>query len=153
LPPARARHNTAAVTGLRIERILTAAPEQVFRALTDPDALAAWFWPADFETTVTADPRPGGRFRIAATGGPFAGTAIEGSYTVVEPPHRLTFTWRWDGDDAQTLVTIELAATPAGTALTLGHDGFADEADRDNHAIGWSDCLDRLPAWLGDPAR
>lgn len=141
------------MTSLRLERTLPAAPEQVFRALTDADALAAWFWKADSKTTVTADARPGGRFRIAATGGPFAGTAVEGSYTVVEPPHRLAFTWRWDGDDTQTLVTIELAATPAGTALILVHDGFAEESVRDNHAIGWSDCLDRLPGWLGAPAR
>ncbi|MGE5826940.1 MAG: SRPBCC family protein [Micromonosporaceae bacterium] len=136
------------MTSLRLERTLPATPEQVFRALTDPDALAAWFWPPDARLTVTADPRPGGRYRIAATGGPFAGTAIEGSYTLVEPPHRLAFTWRWDGDDAQTLVTIELTATPTGTALTLVHDGFAEESVRDNHAIGWSDCLDRLPGWL-----
>lgn len=136
------------MTSLRLERTLPAPPEQVFRALTEADALAAWFWQPDSETTVTADARPGGRFRIAATSGPFAGTAVEGSYTMVEPPHRLAFTWRWDGDDAQTLVTIELAATPAGTALTLVHDGFAEEFVRDNHAIGWSDCLARLPAWL-----
>ena len=141
------------MTSLRIERILPAPPERVFRALTDPDALAAWFWPADLGTTVTADARPGGRFRIAAApGGRFGAMAVEGSYTVVEPPHRLAFTWRWDGDDFETLVTIELTATGQGTALTLVHDGFATDTLRDNHAIGWSDCLGRLPAWFSATA-
>jgi len=136
------------MTSLRIERILPAPPERVFRALTDPDALAAWFWPTDFGPTALADARPGGRFRIAAAGGPFGPFAVEGRYTVVEPPHRLAFTWRWDGDDEETMVTIELAAAGEGTTLTLVHDGFAADGVRDNHAIGWSDCLGRLPAWL-----
>ncbi len=34
------------------------------------------------------------------------------------------------------------------TALMLTHERFADDATRDNHRIGWSDCLDRLPGWL-----
>ncbi|HEV3170608.1 MAG TPA: hypothetical protein VGZ32_09720 [Actinocrinis sp.] len=32
--------------------------------------------------------------------------------------------------------------------LTLVHERFDDDPSRDEHAQGWSDCLDRLPAWL-----
>ncbi len=87
----------------------------------------------------------GGRYRID---GPGAGMAVSGEYVSVEPPNRLAFTWRWDGETEETLVTLELVATGDGTRLALTHERFSDDADRDNHAKGWSDCLDRLPGWL-----
>jgi uncharacterized protein YndB with AHSA1/START domain len=133
------------VTGLRIERTLPAPPERVWRAFTDGAALAAWFWPAHFATTARVDPRPGGEWRIAAQ----SGLAVSGRFRVVEAPRRLVFTWRWDGADEQTLVTIELAEAGEGTALVLTHEGFPEGPTRDDHRTGWSDCLDRLPAWLG----
>jgi uncharacterized protein YndB with AHSA1/START domain len=136
------------VTALRIDRILPAPLERVWAALTEQAALAAWFWPTSFGTTVTADAHPGGRFRIAAADAPGGALAVEGEYTVVERPRLLVFTWRWDGDEEQTLVTITLSAVDGGTALTLTHEGFPDDATRDNHDTGWSDCLDRLPVWL-----
>jgi uncharacterized protein YndB with AHSA1/START domain len=136
------------MNALHLERILPAPPERVWAAFTDPAALAAWFWPASFATTVRADARPGGRFRIEAPDGPGGALAVEGDYTVVEPPHLLVLTWRWDGHDEETLVTVRLSAVDGATALRLTHERFADDATRDNHSIGWSDCLDRLPGWL-----
>lgn len=133
------------MTALEISRSFTAPPERVWWALTDPAALAAWFWPERFGTTAEVDLRPGGRFRIA---GPLVGMAVSGEYAEVVPPDHLVFSWQWDGEDERTLVTVELTATASGTDLRLVHDRFADDATRDSHAQGWSDCLDRLPAWL-----
>jgi uncharacterized protein YndB with AHSA1/START domain len=135
------------VTGLRIERVLPAPPDQVWRAFTDPAALAAWFWPAHFATTAEVDARPGGALRIAAV----SGLAVSGRFRTVEAPQRLAFTWRWDTDDEETLVTIELSETDGGTTLVLTHEAFASDSTRDDHRTGWSDCLDRLPAWLVGP--
>jgi uncharacterized protein YndB with AHSA1/START domain len=47
---------------LRLTRVLAAPPERVWRVFTDPTALAAWFWPQHFATTVETDPRVGGRY-------------------------------------------------------------------------------------------
>ena len=135
------------MTSLRIERRLAAGPDRVWRALTEAGALAEWFWPERLRPTAVADARPGGAFRIAATGSPMA---VSGIYLEVDRPHRLVFTWRWDGDYSETLVTIELVGDGAGTSLILTHERFADDTDRANHEVGWSDCLGRLPGYLGD---
>ncbi|HEV2872627.1 MAG TPA: SRPBCC domain-containing protein, partial [Actinomycetota bacterium] len=128
---------------LELRRDLDAPPVQVWRALTDPAALAAWFWPPRLEPAAEVALAVGGGYRIA---GPGAGIAVSGRYLELDPPHRLACTWRWDGEDAETLATVELAASgEGGTALTLGHEGFADDATRDDHVQGWADCLDRLP--------
>jgi len=134
---------------LELTRTLPAPPERVWLALTDPAAMAAWFWPPAFGTTVEIDLRVGGRYRIAAPHGPTGGFAAVGAYRVVEPPHRLVFTWRWEGQDGpETLVTVTLAGGDEKTELRLVHEGFADDHDRDMHAQGWADCLDRLPGHL-----
>ena len=132
-------------TGLTLERLLPAPPERVWAALTEPGALAAWFWPARMGTVASAEPRQGGRYRIDATA---AGMAVSGEYLTVEPPALLVFTWRWDGEPDETVVTIALSPQEGGTRLRLRHDRFGDPEHADRHRTGWTDCLDRLPGWL-----
>jgi uncharacterized protein YndB with AHSA1/START domain len=134
---------------LEMRRDLAAPVDRVWLALADPSALAAWFWPSRIQTTVSTANVVGGRYRIDGSG---AGLAVSGEYVERERLRRLAFTWRWDGDPERTLVTIELRVAGDGTQLLLRHAGFADEATRDEHVKGWSDCLDRLPGWL-DSAR
>lgn len=130
------------MTRLEMTRTLAASPERVWHALTDPVALAAWFWP-HLHNTVETDPRVGGRYRIA---GPAAGIAVGGEYLEVDPPKRLVFTWRWEGEEEQSRVTVDLQPAGEGTTLTLVHDRIADDTTRDRFADGWRDCLERLSA-------
>jgi uncharacterized protein YndB with AHSA1/START domain len=129
------------MTELTITRTLAFPVDRVWRAMTDPAALAAWFWPQRFAPTAEVDLRVGGRYRID---GPAVGMAVSGEYVTVEPPHKLVFTWVWDGEADETLVTVDLTPTAGGTDLTLRHERFADDETRDQHAQGWHDCLGRL---------
>ena len=124
-----------------VERIVPASRQRVWTALTT-EQLADWFWPPRFGTTAQLDLRVGGAYRID---GPGTGIAVSGVFVAIEEPERLVQTWRWDGEDAETLVTFTLAETPDGaTALTIVHENFADEQSRSDHTQGWNDCLDRL---------
>jgi uncharacterized protein YndB with AHSA1/START domain len=76
------------------------------------------------------------------------GLAVRGRYLETAAPHRLSFTWHWDGEDDQTVVTIDLSGVDGVTELALRHDGFADDEARDSHIVGWTECLDRLPPYL-----
>jgi uncharacterized protein YndB with AHSA1/START domain len=133
------------MTTVAITRIFAAPPERVWTALTDVEALAAWFWPAQLETTVTADVRVGGAYRIESIG---ADMAISGHYREISAPERLVMSWRWDGEDEESVVTIDLSPNGTGTELRLAHDRLPDDRAGELHAEGWNDCLDRLPAWL-----
>ncbi len=130
---------------LEIRRTLPAPVERVWRAFTDPGRLAAWLWPERMGTVAAIDLRPGGRYTLDAPGG---GYGVFGEYQTVQPTSLLVFTWQWRGEEEATLVTVALAAAGPGTELTLTHERFADAAERDQHAQGWSDCLDRLPGHL-----
>jgi uncharacterized protein YndB with AHSA1/START domain len=128
------------MTSLRIDRTLPAPTVRVWSALTDETALAAWFWPASLHPRASVDAAG-----YALTGD---NLAVRGRYLEVAPPHRLRFTWHWDGEDAETVVSIDMSGVDGATELTLRHDGFADVDARDAHITGWTQCLDRLPAYL-----
>lgn len=131
------------MTELNLTRILRADRERVWRAWTNGAELASWFWPPSFETEVALDLRVGGSWRIAST---VAGMAVSGTFVAVAPHSRLVYTWRWDGEDAETLVTVTFAdAAGGGTALSVRHERFDDVPSASDHEQGWNDCLDRLP--------
>ena len=132
------------MTSVQITRVLAAPPERVWEAFTRPETLAAWFWPARLKPTVSAEVRVGGAYRIEGTG-----MAVSGVYLEIEPLRRLVFSWRWDSDETESLVTLEFEASGGKTVLALRHDRLAGDADRDNHAQGWNDCLDRLSSLEG----
>ncbi|TWP54362.1 SRPBCC domain-containing protein [Lentzea tibetensis] len=137
------------MTSLEVRRSLPHPADRVWRAFTDPAALAAWFWPQRFDPVVSVDLRVGGSYRID---GPGAGMAVSGVYREVTPPSRLVFTWQWDNETETTLVTVTIVPSATGTELMIRHERFEDDVVRDAHEQGWSDCLDRLPEWLArDP--
>src|ERR1700755_2461101 len=98
---------------------LDATPEAVWTALTDPDALTAWYWPAALQPKATSDAQPGGEFGIT-TEDPAMG--FSGRYEEFAPPVRMVQSWRWAGDDRDSRVTITLTPADGGTDLVVVHD-------------------------------
>jgi uncharacterized protein YndB with AHSA1/START domain len=115
---------------LRFIRRLAHPPEKVWRALTEPEHLAAWF-PMDIEGERT----PGARLRFVHRGG--EGPPFEGEMLAYEPPRLLKFRW---GDDT---LRLELAPEGAGCVLTL-LDTFDERGKGARDGAGWHECLDLL---------
>jgi len=135
-----------AATTLTLTRLVAAPRADVFRAWTEPELLARWWWPARFQTTYEVDLRPGGHWRFRTADLPDLGVlSVGGAYREVRPPERLVYTWTWEGADAgETLVTVEFGDRGGQTEVRITHDRFADGRARAEHAQGWADCLDRL---------
>ena len=131
--------------GLTLDRDLPADPETIFAAITRRDSLREWFWPPRFATEVEVDLRPRGAYSIRS--GP-VGIGVSGSFSRIDVPNLLAFTWRWDGEPNSTQVQVSLKAVSSITRLTLIHEGFSTVEERDNHIQGWTDCLNRLDALL-----
>ena len=136
---------------LTIVRQLTATPEKVWRALTQPAALKEWMAPtAEFQTPVAeADLRVGGRYHIVMKSPDGEEHDVSGTYRTIEPNRKLVYTWAWKSTpERESLVTFELRATDGGTELTLMHEQFADAEARDKHQHGWNGCLARLEKFV-----
>lgn len=125
--------NDAFRTSVRI----AATPDQVFPYLTDASLMVRWMgdW-ADLQ------PEKGGGFVVDINGVP-----IRGEYQVVEPPHRVVFTWGAAGNDTlppgSTTVEISLQADGEDTVVHLIHSGLPAE-EQPKHRGGWAHFLDRL---------
>jgi uncharacterized protein YndB with AHSA1/START domain len=136
---------------VRVERLLPARVEEVFAAWTDPARMARWFSPIG-RAEVEADVVVGGRIRVVMVD---ADVRIEhdGEFLEVQPPERLSFTWRsrYTGD-APSVVTVEFHDQDGSTRLVLHHDRLPPEA-RASHEGGWGAILDRLSAVLDPGAR
>jgi uncharacterized protein YndB with AHSA1/START domain len=137
---------------LALERFYPAAPEKVWRAWTDPEALKRWWGPGPDEPVSLAqiDVRAGGRFRIVFGGKDGKAHECAGTYKEVTPPRRLSFTWHWPNSTPErvSVVTITFEAAPGGTQLKFRHEQLFDEAARDNHKRGWTAALSKLEEFL-----
>lgn len=131
-----------------IVRAIDAPRLAVWTAWTTPQGLARWWWPARFQTTYQVDLRVGGAYRFRTIEVPGMGVLdLTGRFESVQPPEFLAYTWRWDSsDEAESQVTVEFLDGGSRTELHIHHAGFSTAEERDNHVIGWNDCLDRLAA-------
>ena len=139
---------------LRITRRYPVAPEKVWRAWTDPQALSAWFGTGEPNSVAFAelDVRPGGRYRIRFHTPDGEEHEVVGRYEEVAPHERLVFSWAWRSTPERvSLVTITLRPEAGGTELDFRHARFFDEQARENHARGWDLAFGKLEAWLRRP--
>jgi uncharacterized protein YndB with AHSA1/START domain len=129
-----------------IERVFDAAIEDVFAAWTATGFMARWLSPTGY-AEVQADVRVGGRLRVVMVGDGMRITHT-GSYMVVEPPRRLSFTWEspYTGD-VPSLVTVSLYPERDGTRLVLTHERLPREAAA-AHEGGWTSILANLASAL-----
>lgn len=83
---------------IRLVRRYEAAPQKVWRAWTEPQALRAWFGPGEMNsvTRMEVDVRVGGRFRIAFLMPDGSEPDVSGTYLELDPGRRLVFTWAWE---------------------------------------------------------
>ena len=137
---------------LTLNRVINAPVETVYAAWTDPEVLRQWLAPGDAGVTrAVADLVVGGTFLIEMRGVDGRRYVVRGVYREIVPNRRLVHTWRWEGSDVESLVTVEFEPQSAGkTRLTLTHSLFTQEQDRDKHERGWTGCLVKLEEmWAG----
>jgi uncharacterized protein YndB with AHSA1/START domain len=134
---------------LEITRVFDAPRELVFAAWTQPDHLASWFGPQGFTcSAVTVDARPGGRWRACIRSPEGEDHWMHGVYREVSAPERLAFTFAWEAQEQETLVTIGFADLDGKTEVTFTQTGFPTAAERDGHHEGWTSAFDELTGFI-----
>ncbi len=127
---------------------IAASPETLWALWTEPKGLAQW-WGTDAEVVA----EPGGVFRVTMDGGP----VMRGTFTELDPPHRLAFTFGWENNAPGELLApgstrVEVTMTPDGdeTVLVLRHFEMPATHAPD-HEKGWNHFLaERLVAAATD---
>jgi uncharacterized protein YndB with AHSA1/START domain len=125
---------------LTFTRRLTHPREKVWRAITEPEHLAAWF-----PDRIEGEFRAGAALRFVAD----AHDDFDGEMVAFDPPSVMELRWGTDS------IRIELEPDGDGTRLRL-IDTFDEEGKAARDGAGWHECLGRLvtavdgeplPAW------
>jgi uncharacterized protein YndB with AHSA1/START domain len=131
-------------------KIILASPERVFAAWTQPEQLKQW-WGPESVTCIAAevDLRVGGRYRIGNRFPDGSVVWITGKFHLIEPPHKLIYSWQAGTGSDEELVTVSFHPTKDGnTEVTITHERIPDRRARDSHQQGWLGCLGKLAAYL-----
>jgi len=134
-----------ATNTIRLHRVLRAAPEKVYRAFLDPDAMAKWLPPNGFTGKVhQMEARVGGTYRMSFTnftsgqGHSFGGTFVE-----LTPHERIRYTDRFDDPNlpGELQVTVTLTKVSVGTELNVVQEGVPDVIPPEACYLGWQESL------------
>lgn len=127
----------------RLERIIDHDRREVWRMLTEPQALVNWLAPAEI------DARKGGHIHIDF---PESGAIIDSRISEFDPPGLLAYSWS-SGDEPERPLRWQLESLGTETRLSLTVRLPADE-DIAKAAAGWDAHLEMLLAALeGVPIR
>lgn len=139
---------------IRIHRVLRCPPQKLFRAFTEPGAMAKWLPPYGFTCTVhSMDARVGGQFRMSFHNfGTGNGHSFGGEYLELVPNERIRYTDRFDDPNLPGVmeVTVKLKAVSCGTELRVAQAGIPEVIPLEMCYLGWQESLLQL-ATLVEP--
>lgn len=147
----------------RATRLIQAAPDVIYRALVDPDAIVVWRPPEGMTATLDAfDAREGGRFRMtlfyADTSGRAYGKSadhadiVEGRFQELVPNARVVEVVTFRSDDpayaGEMTITTTLSRVAGGTDVAIRCDNVSSGISAEDHQTGLKSTLDNLAAFV-----
>ena len=131
-----------------LHRVLKAAPEKVYRAFTQSDALASWIPPYGYIGVVhNMDLKPGGNYKMSfinfSTGN---GHSFGGQYLELKPNEFLKYTDKFDNPDlpGEMITSVWLRKVSCGTDLKVIQEGIPAVIPIEMCYLGWQESLEKL---------
>jgi uncharacterized protein YndB with AHSA1/START domain len=133
---------------LQLHRVIAAPVEKVFRAFTEPDAMASWLPPYGFIAKVhSMDVKEGGSYKMSfinfTTGNAHS---FGGEYLEIKPNELIKYNDRFDDPNlpGEMITTIQFKTVLCGTELIATQEGIPSAIPTEMCYLGWQDSLDKL---------
>jgi uncharacterized protein YndB with AHSA1/START domain len=130
---------------VRLHRVLRAAPERIYKAFLDADAMAKWLPPHGFTGKVHhLDPKVGGTFKMSFTNfGTGTTHAFGGEYLELVPNERISYTDKFDDPNlpGRMRTTVSFKKVSCGTELTVVQEGIPAMIPPEACYLGWQESL------------
>jgi uncharacterized protein YndB with AHSA1/START domain len=129
---------TAPTRTLVVEKEMPHPPEKIWRALTQASLIEAWLLANDFKPVV------GHQFALRNKPMPHWDGVIDCEVLIVEPYHRLSYSWNALG--LKSVVTWTLTPSNGGTHIRMEQSGFRSEVDANykGASYGWQKFIGSL---------
>jgi len=135
-------------SSVRFHRVLRAAPEKVYRAFVDADAMAKWLPPNGFTCKVHhMDAKVGGTYRMSFTNFTTGRShSFGGEYLELVPHERLRYTDKFDDPNlpGEMNTTVTLKSVSVGTELNIVQEGLPAVIPAEACYLGWQESLTLL---------
>jgi uncharacterized protein YndB with AHSA1/START domain len=129
-------------------RILKADPHKVYRAFTEPDAIAAWLPPYGFVCKVhSMAVKQGGGYQMSFTNFTTGNShSFGGKYLEIKPNELLKYSDKFDDPNlpGEMITTIHFKKVMVGTELKITQEGIPDAIPAEMCYLGWQESLDKL---------
>lgn len=128
-----------------LERVLNAPIENVWKAITDKDAMKQWYF-----DLVEFRPEVGFEFSFTGQGQKGAQYLHHCKVTEVVVGKKLTYSWRYEGYEGMSYVHFELFAEGSKTRIKLTHEGLEtfpknnSDFAPENFIGGWTELIGSL---------
>jgi uncharacterized protein YndB with AHSA1/START domain len=130
---------------IRLHRVLRAAPEKVYRALLDPDAMVKWVPPHGFTGRVHhLDAKVGGTYKMSFTNFSTGRShSFGGRYLELVPHERIRYTDKFDDPNlpGEIQATVTLKKVSVGTEVHIVQEGVPDVIPPEACYLGWQESL------------
>lgn len=130
---------------VRLQRVLRAKAERVYRAFLDAEAMVKWLPPHGFTGKVHhLDAVVGGTFGMSFTNFSTGRShSFGGRYLELVPHERIRHTDKFDDPNlpGEMTVTITLRPVAVGTELNIVQEGIPDVIPPEACCLGWQESL------------
>jgi uncharacterized protein YndB with AHSA1/START domain len=130
---------------IKLHRVLRAAPEKVYRAVLDPDALVKWMPPNGFTARVHhLEAKVGGTYKMSFTNfSTGKNHAFGGKYLELTPYDQIRVTDVFDDPNlpGEMQTTYTLKPVSCGTELTIVQEGLPEAIPAEDCYLGWQESL------------
>ena len=131
-----------------LHRVFKAAPEKVYRAFTDADAMASWLPPYGFLCVVhQMDVRVNGNYKMSfknfTTGNSHS---FGGHYLELKPNEFIKYTDTFDDPNlpGEMITSVWLTKVSVGTDIKIVQEGIPAVIPAEMCYLGWQESLDKL---------
>lgn len=137
-----------ATNSVSFHRVIKTSPEKLYRAFTDPIAMASWLPPYGFVCSVQEmNAKPGGSYKMTfhnfSTG---HAHSFGGTYLEMKPNEFLKYSDRFDDPNlpGEMITSVWLKKVSVGTELKITQEGIPEMIPAEMCYLGWQESLDKL---------
>ncbi|HVU94286.1 MAG TPA: SRPBCC family protein [Puia sp.] len=131
-----------------LHRVLKASPEKIFRAFSEPNAIASWIPPYGFLCMVhQLDFKEGGGHRMSFTNFSTGSShSFGGKYVEIKANELLKYTDQFDDPNLPggMTTTVRLRQVVCGTELQITQEGIPAAIPVEMCYLGWQESLEKL---------
>ena len=131
-----------------LHSVIKTNQEKLYRAFTEPNAMASWIPPYGFLCTVHhMEPKEGGTYRMSFTNFSTGNEhAFGGEYLELKPGEFIKYTDQFEDPNlpGQMITSVWMKKVTGATELKVVQEGIPDAIPVDMCYLGWQESLDKL---------